>query len=167
MYDDVTLCIRKWTPMIMRSLACDVMYDDVTLCMMMWHYVWWCDTMYQEMNPYDHAISRMWRYVWWCDTMYDDVTLCMMMWHYVSGNEPLWSRSLDSPFDQLGSVFALQNQQSAHRQYPVKILPFIFSFLTRKRIERLILIFQLFWQYPVETPRVCVCVCVCVCHTES
>ena len=23
----------------------------------------------------------MWHYVWWCDTMYDDVTLCMMMWH--------------------------------------------------------------------------------------
>jgi hypothetical protein len=26
---------------------------------------------------------RVGHYVWWCDTMYDDVTLCMMMWHHV------------------------------------------------------------------------------------
>ena len=26
------------------------MYDDVTLCMMMWHYVWWCDTMYDDVT---------------------------------------------------------------------------------------------------------------------
>ena len=28
------------------------MYDDVTLCMMMWHYVWWCDTMYDDVTLY-------------------------------------------------------------------------------------------------------------------
>jgi hypothetical protein len=50
----------------------------VTLCMMMWHYVWWCDTMYDDLT----LCMMMWHYAWWCDTMYDDVTLCMM-WHYV------------------------------------------------------------------------------------
>jgi len=49
-------------------------------CMMMWHYVWWCDTMYDDVT----LCMMMWHYAWWFDTMHDDMTLCMMIWHAFS-----------------------------------------------------------------------------------
>ena len=42
------------------------LFDDVTVCMVMWQYVWWCDSMYDDVTV---CVS-------------DDVTVCMVMWHY-------------------------------------------------------------------------------------
>jgi len=56
---------------------------------MMWHYVWWCDTMYDDVtlcmmtHTHTHTPDQVRAVPRWCDTKYDDVTLCMMMWHYV------------------------------------------------------------------------------------
>jgi len=73
----VTLCMMMWHCMTMWHYVwwCDTLYDDVTLCMTMWHYVWWCDTMYDDVT----LCMVMWHYVWWCDTVYGDVTLCMVI----------------------------------------------------------------------------------------
>jgi hypothetical protein len=53
--------------------------------MTMWHYVWWSDTMYDDVTLCNaEAEAEMLKQEEGCDTMYDDVTLCMMMWHYIT-----------------------------------------------------------------------------------
>ena len=104
-------CARDW---LRVAYACAGMLwcAGVTLCMMMWHYVWWCDTMYDDVTlcagllwcagpPQSHGANSS-RWIFFSTSRNAELRVFLFIWYFCffpdcSGSQSIGGRKVAVP----------------------------------------------------------------------